>query len=264
MGKLNMDTIAKLQKQEEARSSGNFSNIQWDKLKDGANIRRILWPKGDSESFFMDAYYHYRMGQNADKTVLCPKTFDHNAECPICAIAERLRKIGTDEAKQMARNYSPKRRVFMNVIDRDSDPEGTNPKVLGVGPMILKQVLDTMMDVDYGDITDYATGRDITIKRKGKGLDTEYSVLPRANVTPASTAKTEEQLEDEMSDFGFLTEESSKKSLEEVLPYLSDPTSGHTSKAPASKPNFNDTSDNLKGQTLDDDEALQSLGNLSV
>ena len=34
------------------------------------------------------------------------------------------------------------------------------------------------MVTDYGDITDFEDGRDMTIKKSGTGLNTEYSTLP--------------------------------------------------------------------------------------
>lgn len=248
MGKLNMIKVAEAQVREGAEQG--FASTKFDKLKEGSNLRRILWPKGDSDIFFRDAYYHYRMGHNGDTTVLCPKTFGRYEDCPICKIAENLRNMGTAEAKKIAAKYAPRRRIFINVIDREKDPQGTTPLVLGIGSSVLKQILDTMLDSDYGDITDFTTGRDITIKRKGRGLDTEYSVLPRPSTSPASIAVTEETLDTAMSDFGFLSKEQSQKSMEAVLPYLVDPTRKSSSLKSTSELDFDNQEDNMGDEAI--------------
>lgn len=77
-----------------------------------------------------------------------------------------------------------KRGYLFHAIDR----EDGEFKLLGVGPMIANQLKELMTNEEYGfkSVPDY----DITIKRTGQMLDTEYSVLPARK----NTELTEEEL----------------------------------------------------------------------
>ena len=64
----------------------------------------------------------------------------------------------------------------------------------------MKQIIDIICDPDYGDITDFNTGRDITITKSGKGLNTEYSVLAKPKETIATDQYSEEELDEKLPD----------------------------------------------------------------
>ena len=191
MGKLNMDAM-----KEKLNSENNSRgyNAEYDSLQAGKNVRRVLWPKGDSDSFYSEGYLHFGLGDNGKTVVTCPKTFNSKEKCPICEYVEELQKSKNKDDKKLANDIKAKRRIFINVINRDDDEDET-PKVLPIGVTILKGLLETICDADYGDITDYEDGRDVTITRKGKGLQTEYTVLPKPNASVASDTKTLEELE---------------------------------------------------------------------
>ena len=61
MGKLNMAAIqaakVKLERQGGER-------IPFDKLANGKNVRRILWPKGDRDLCYSEGYIHFGLGED--------------------------------------------------------------------------------------------------------------------------------------------------------------------------------------------------------
>lgn len=212
MGKLNMDAMkTKL----DAESQSNYSNADYDKLQQGKNVRRVLWPKGDKDSFYSEGYIHFGLGADGKSVATCPKTWGSKEKCPICEYVEELQKSKSKEDKKLADDIKAKRRIYINVISRDDDEE--TPKVLPIGVTILKGLLETICDADYGDITDPEEGRDVTITRKGQGMKTEYSVLPKPKSSEVSETQTPEEIEEEMTDLDSLFVKKSYEELEAIL-----------------------------------------------
>lgn len=202
MGKLNMEAIqaakAKLERQ-------GGSGVAFDKLVNGKNVRRILWPKGNRDLCYTEGYIHYGLGDEGRDSIVCRKTFDSHERCPVCEYIAQLQRSKDKGDKKLADAIKPRKRVYFNVIDRDSDNDaGDELKILGVGLTVQKQIVAIMCDPDYGDITDPTDGRDITIKRTGQGLNTEYSVLPKPTSTMASETLSPEELEEQMADLDAL------------------------------------------------------------
>ena len=214
MGKLNLD---KMKSELEAESQSNFSNTGFDKLQQGKNVRRVLWPKGDKDSFYSEGYLHFGLGSEGKSVATCPKTWGSKEKCPICEYVEQLQKSKNKDDKKLANDIKAKRRIYINVLNRDDEEDGDTPKVLPIGVMTLKGILETICDADYGDITDPEDGRDITIIRKGKGLQTTYSVLPKPKSSEACEDKTPEELEEEMTDLDSLFIKKSYEELESIL-----------------------------------------------
>ncbi len=213
MGKLDVNKMkSKLDKEQQ---SGGYSNASYDKLVQGKNVRRVLWPKGDSESFFEEGYLHFSLGEEGKSVVTCPKTFNSKARCPVCEYVESLQKSKNKEDKKLAEDIKAKRRIYINVLSRDDEDD--EPKVLPIGVTILKGILEVICDPDYGDITDPDEGRDITITRKGQGLKTEYAVLPKPKSTVVSDSLSEEEIEEKMTDLSSLFVEKSYEDIEAVM-----------------------------------------------
>ena len=214
MGRLNLDAVRQAKAKLESQGSGGAA---FAKLQQGKNIVRILFPKGDSENFYAEGSVHFGVGEEGKNMVTCPKTFGEHNRCPICEYVDQLRKSKDKNDKALAERIGRRKRVYINVIDRDDDSDEDEPKVLPIGITILKALLDTMCDPDYGDITNPKEGRDVTITKKGQGLKTEYSVLPKPVTSPASKTISEEELEDKMADLNALFKEQSYDELAEML-----------------------------------------------
>lgn len=213
MGKMNMDALKN--RLDAAESGGNYSNADYDKLQNGKNVRRILWPKGDKDVFYSEGFLHFSLGADGKKVATCPKTFNEKNPCPICEYVAQLQKSKSKQDKKLADQIKAKRRVYINVLSRDDEEE--TPKVLPIGVTILKGLLETICDPDYGDITDPETGRDVTITRKGQGLNTEYSVLPKPKSSVVSEDLEVDDIEEQMADLDALFIEKSYDELQAIL-----------------------------------------------
>lgn len=213
MGKLNMEAM-KAKLDSESRS-GNYNNAEYDKLKQGKNVRRILWPKGDSDSFYSEGFLHFNLGEDGNTVVTCPKTFGSKERCPICEYVEELQKSKNKEDAKLASKLKATRKIYVNTISRDDDEE--TPKVLPIGVTVLKGLLEAICDPDYGDITDPDEGRDVTITRKGEGMKTEYSVLIKPKASIVSDDLSASEIEDEMTDLDSLFVKKSYEELQDVL-----------------------------------------------
>lgn len=212
MGKLNMD---EMKSRLNAESQQNYSNTDYDKLQQGKNVRRVLWPKGDKDSFYSEGYLHFGLGADGKSVATCPKTWGSKEKCPICEYVDQLQASKNKDDQKLAKDIKAKRRIYINVINRDDEEE--TPKVLPIGVTILKGLLETICDADYGDITDPEDGRDITITRKGQGLKTEYSVLPKPKSSEASENQTPEEIEQAMTDLDSLFIKKSYEELQTIL-----------------------------------------------
>lgn len=213
MGKMNMDALKN--RLDAAESSGNYSNTDYDKLQNGKNVRRILWPKGDRDVFYSEGFLHFSLGAEGKKVATCPKTFNEKNPCPICEYVAELQKSKSKQDKKLADQIKAKRRIYINVLSRDDEEE--TPKVLPIGVTILKGLLETICDPDYGDITDPEEGRDVTITRKGQGLNTEYSVLPKPKASVVSEEMEVDDIEEQMADLDALFIEKSYDELQAIL-----------------------------------------------
>lgn len=212
MGKINMKAIEK--KKEELQRGGG-SDYGFDKLESGKNVRRILPPKGDSDMFYSEGYLHFGLGSDGKTTVTCLDTF--GKKCPICEYLDSIKNSKNKEDKEFLKNARKTKRIYLNVINRDSDEDEETPKVLPIGNMILKQLIEIICDPDYGDITDFNEGRDVTITKSGKGMDTEYSVLAKPKESIASEQLSEEELDDAMPDLESLFIEKTEEELVAIL-----------------------------------------------
>jgi len=212
MGKLSLDKVTK--KSADLKKSGNY-NTDYDKLEKGKNVRRVLPPKGDNDVFWSEGFLHFGLGSDGKKTVTCLETYGEGKKCPICQYVEELKKSKNKEDKQLADRIRRVKRTYIAVLNRDAEEE--KPLVLPVGQTIMKQIVDLICDPDYGDITDFEEGRDITITKSGSGLNTEYSVIAKPKTTVASEDFTAEELDDELPDLDALFVRKSPEELQAIL-----------------------------------------------
>lgn len=138
--------------------TGSSQQVDYMKLKDGANILRIV---GNPSQLAI----HWEVTTDgARKKVLCTG----NSDCILCEHGAKSQK-----------------RYQMLVIDKNENWDvqeqkytGTpKVKILEVGSSVIKQIKDYAMDKEYGDPKKY----DIKIKKEGTGKDTRYSVVPGRN-----------------------------------------------------------------------------------
>lgn len=135
---------------------------------------RILppWNKTTADGFFyFTAALHYGFsigGRN--RAITCPEA-SGKGKCPVCEFISRLKRSDSEDHAKLALRIRQNRRYWVNCIDRAHEDEGI--KIYGGNKKFIEHILDSSENA--GDITDINRGRDIFIKRTGKGFNTRYS-----------------------------------------------------------------------------------------
>jgi len=176
--------IAQLKSRLNSLSSQNTnkkSDLIW-KPKPGKQVVRIIPYKYNPENPFIELKFHYNTN---GKTYLSPDSFSRPD--PIVEFANRLKHTGSKEDWLMGRKMEPKMRTFAPIIVRGEESEGV--KFWGFGKQVYQEIGALILDGEFGDITDVASGRDITVEFKtaeesGKSFPIT-TIRPRGASTPA-------------------------------------------------------------------------------
>lgn len=195
---------------EKMAGGGEYEFYQ---IKAGRQVIRILPPKGDKDVFWKEAVIHFNLPGGA--AVACLKQF--NKKCPICEEIAKLKKSKSKEDQTLSKKMRASNRVYMNLIDKEDKDKEDVPQVMNCGNSILKSILDVICDPEYGDITDFNNGFDITLTKTGKGLETEYSIVPKRKESKATKSLSEEELQEALPDLDALVVERTKEEVISIL-----------------------------------------------
>lgn len=183
---------------EETRGSGvEFVKVnRWIPPKNKQVKFRVLpgqEPGSEDKDFFVKVLLHYKVSPSAKVPVVCPRTLDPSAECPVCTRVNALYKTGNEQDKKQASLMKARSRYNLGVIPLEGDaPENIGKILLWTAPKSVKDdIIGLFEDPDYGDVTDPRTGRDLKLKITGELFDTEYEVLPSPNASPISDDEAE-------------------------------------------------------------------------
>ena len=147
-------------------------NAKFWKPNDGENVIRIMpSPDGDPFKHF---HFHYNLGATAG--TLCPKK-NFSEDCPVCDFVSKLYNDGDDESREMARKLVAKSRFFSTILVRGEEDDG--PKIWGYSKTVYENLLQLVLNPDYGDITDADSGTDLVLVY-GKSPGAMY---PSTNIT---------------------------------------------------------------------------------
>ena len=172
---INLDKMrAKLASLQSKGGNNNF----W-KPQDGEQTIRIV-PTSDGDPF-KDYWFHYNLGKN--NGFLSPKkNFGEND--PLDDFIRNLFNEGTEDSIKMAKNLMARQRFFAPVLVRGEEDKGV--RIWGFGKMAYQQLLELVLNPDYGDITDTEEGTDLTIKY-GKPPGATFpvtTITPRRRTSP--------------------------------------------------------------------------------
>jgi gp32 DNA binding protein like len=160
-------------KLDALQNKGGGKTSFW-RPEEGTNysIRVVSTADGDP---FKEYWFHYEVGKGS---ILCPKK-NHGEECAICAFASKLYKENTEESNKMAKKFLARQRFFAPVVVRGEEKEGI--RLWGFGKIVYQDLINLVLNPDYGDITDPETGTDLAIMAsKVPGAS-----FPTTKLTPA-------------------------------------------------------------------------------
>ena len=141
-------------------------------------------PSADGDPF-KEYFFHWGLGA----PVMCPQK-NFGDKCPVCNYASSLWKEGTDESQKQGKSLFAQNRFFSNVVVRGKEAEG--PKLYGYGKTTYQQLIEYVVDPDYGDITDIESGRDFKLNYKlaeKKGQFPKTTLTIKGKSSPLSADK---------------------------------------------------------------------------
>ena len=232
------------QKLENLQGNGSSkSNIFW-KPQDGDQTVRIV-PTADGDPF-KEMWFHYNVGKNPG--FLCPKK-NHGDDCPVCNFAWHIMKEAkqNDDAEtlKLSKSLLPKQRFFSPVVVRGEEDSGT--RLWGYGKMAYQELIQLVLNPDYGDITDVDGGTDLVINY-GKPPGASFPVTkihPRRRPSPLAENKENTQtFLDGIPSFKDNFNVKSITEIEEMLTnFLSGESTDETGGSETTKYNNKETSD---------------------
>ena len=173
-------------KRDALENRGDGKSAFW-RPEDGEQTIRIL-PPSDGDPF-KEYWFHYNLGKNPG--FLSPKK-NFGESDPLDDFVRQLYKDGSEESVKMANNLSARQRFFSPVIVRGEEDKG--PRLWGFGKMAYKELLNLVLNPDYGDITDVAEGTDLVINY-GKPPGAQFpqtAITPRRR--PSALSESEDQV----------------------------------------------------------------------
>jgi hypothetical protein len=171
--------LAKMKAKRDAlENRGNGKSSFW-RPEDGETVIRIL-PTSDGDPF-KEFWFHYNLGKNPG--FLSPKK-NFGEDDPLNDFVRQLYNEGSDESIKMAKNLSARQRFFSPVIVRGEEDKGV--RLWGFGKTAYKELLNLVLNPDYGDITDVDQGTDLVINY-GKPAGAQFpqtTIVPRRKSSP--------------------------------------------------------------------------------
>jgi hypothetical protein len=206
------------QKLNKLNNKGGSDSNFW-KPEDGDSTIRIV-PTSDGDPF-KEFFFHYipKTETKNRQSVLSPyKNFGEDD--PMNKFVRSLFDSKDEESIKMAKTLMAKPRFFAPVIVRGEESKGV--QVWGFGKQVYEQLLQLVLNPEYGDITDVNEGTDLHLTY-GKPAGATY---PVTRITPArKTSKLCKDISDEecasilesVPDFDTLHERKTPDAVGQIL-----------------------------------------------
>lgn len=209
---MSIDMEKMRQKLSTLQSRGDRKSHFW-RPQDGEQTIRIV-PTSDGDPF-KEYWFHYNLGKNPG--FLSPKK-NFGEDCPLDTFVRELFNEGTEDSIRMAKNLMARQRFFAPVIVRGEEEQGV--RIWGFGKTAYQELLNLVLNPDYGDITDVNEGTDIVLTY-GKPAGAQF---PQTNLTPrrrssplAEEDEAAQQILDSVPDFDSVFEKKSPEQVKHML-----------------------------------------------
>ena len=213
------------QKFQALQGNGNERQNAFWKPQDGDQSIRIV-PTADGDPF-KEFHFHYNVGKNPG--FLCPKR-QHGKDCPVCNFASHIyneaKENNDTETLKLAKSLFAKKRYFSPVVVRGEESEGV--RLWGYGVTAYTELIQLVLNPDYGDITDVDGGTDLVINY-GKPAGASFpqtKIHPRRR--PSALAESKEEIQNFLDGVPSFKENFIEKTTEEIEEMLSSFLSGES------------------------------------
>jgi len=208
---INMDAMRRKLAEQEKKTNGN-KDLFWKPPEGESTIRIVPTADGDP---FKDFWFHYNIPGNPG--FLSPKK-NFGEDCPLDRFVRQLFDEGGEENIKMAKSLMARQRFFAPVIVRGEEDKGV--RVWGFGKTAYVELLNLVLNPDYGDITDPESGTDLVLKY-GKPPGAQFpqtSLTPRRRTSPMlETADEVAGALESVPDFSKLFERKSAAEVQTIL-----------------------------------------------
>ena len=215
---INMDKMRQKKNLLENRGSGN-SNVNFWRPTDNSETTIRILPTSDGDPF-KEFWFHYNLEDAQGNKVsgfLSPKK-NFNEDDPLDDYIRSLFGDGSEESIKMAKDLMARQRFFSPVIVRGEEDKGV--QVWGYGKMVYQNLLNLVLNPEYGDITDPEEGTDLVI-HYGKPAGAQF---PQTKITPrrrpSNLTEDEEksaQMLEDIPDFKEIFERKTPEAVQQIL-----------------------------------------------
>lgn len=237
-------------KLNSVQNRGSSRTSQFWRPSDGDQTIRIV-PTADGDPF-KEYWFHYNVGKNAG--FLSPKK-NFGEDDPLDSFVRQLFNEGTEESIKMAKNLMARQRFFSPVIVRGEEDKGV--RIWGYGKTVYEQLLNLVLNPEYGDITDPDSGTDIQLNY-GKPAGASFpqtKLMPSrrtSTICPNITEAECAELLESIPDFGTLFEKKSSEDVQRMLDeYLADDESAEDMSTETNRYGGNTTSQSSTANSVE-------------
>jgi len=205
----------------ERRKPGGSGNF-WRPDVGEYTVRIVPFRNNDGQPF-KERWFYYGIGDNPGLLTL--RQF--GKPDPVQDLIDKLRASDTPEGYEQAKKLYPKMRAYAAVIVRGEEDKG--PRLWSFGKMVYQNLLNIMLDADYGDITDELDGHDIkvTVSQPAGRMWKQTDVMPRPR--PSALSDDPALIEEWISNVPDLDAIYTTKSYDELEKIVNDWISGNDS-----------------------------------
>jgi hypothetical protein len=211
------------------QNKGGTKTAFWSpKEGNSYSVRVVPTPDGDP---FKEYWFHYELGTTGG--FLCPKK-NFGDTCAACDFASKLYKEKTEESAKMAKKFLPRQRFFSPVVVRGEEKEGI--KVWGYGKNAYQDLINLVLNPDYGDITDPEQGTDLGLSTsKAPGQSFPITKIIAARKTSKLCQGSMEDCKDLLDSLPDFDKLHTRKTSEEVATILDEYLAGDHSEEEVEK-----------------------------
>tara|TARA_R110000765_G_scaffold203278_1_gene308481 strand:- start:2485 stop:3231 length:747 start_codon:yes stop_codon:yes gene_type:complete len=168
----------------EGKGGGKNNNVFWKPEVGTHNIRILPAEDGDPVK---ELHFHYNVERGG---VMCPKR-NFNDACPICEFATSLFREGTPDSQEQAKKLFVTQRYYAPSIIRGKEERG--PVLWSFPKSAYKAIIETILDEDYGDVTDPKKGFDLKVTYVSKNFGSgDRVVFDSLQARPKPTGLSDE------------------------------------------------------------------------
>lgn len=206
---INLDKMK--EKLNELENKGG-SGLNFFKPTEGQEDVIRLLPADDGDPF-VQKWMHYNVGKESFE---CPQKM-YGEDCPVCGFVSKLwdeyNETQEDETRKAANNLKAKPRYYSLVMNREDEGK---VMVWSYSKTVCQELVNIVLNPDYGDITDPQTGNDMRISssKKAKALYATVDMQPRPVKTPLLSSQ--EAIDDMMATAPDVHAITTRKSFDEI------------------------------------------------